>query len=283
MKIKSEIKRRLLQIVAFGYSNPFLSNFPAGKIYKGSFKNFCNPGMNCYSCPAASLACPIGAMQAVSDSMNFSFSFYVVGIILAIGALCGRWVCGFLCPFGFLQDLIGKIPVPKFRLPKPFKYIKYIVLLVFVLILPAAVTNYMGIGKPTFCEYICPVGTLEGGIPLLSTHAELAGTIGHIFALKMTILVIVIAGCIFVKRFFCKVFCPLGAFYGLMNKISIYHMSLDKSMCVRCGMCAAVCDMDVDPVKELKSPECIRCGKCVSACPKKALKFSLHHRNNTLQ
>ncbi len=274
LSIKLNVKRRLLQIVAFGYSNPFWSNFIKGDIYRGEFKKLCNPGMNCYSCPAASLACPIGAMQAVSDSMNFSFSFYVIGLILAIGAIGGRAVCGFLCPFGFFQDILAKIPLPKFKIPKPLTYLKYIALVLFVLILPAVITDYMGIGKPTYCEYICPVGTLQGGLPLLASHSELAEAIGGIFSLKVSILIMVIIGCLFVKRFFCKVMCPLGALYGLLNKISIHHITTDKSLCVSCGKCAEVCDMDVDPVVEERSAECIRCGKCISSCPKNAIKYT---------
>ncbi|MCR5420050.1 MAG: 4Fe-4S binding protein [Lachnospiraceae bacterium] len=279
MKISANIKRRLLQTVAFGYSNPFLPNLIKGDIYKGKFKNFCNPGMNCYSCPAASLACPIGAMQAVSGSLDFGFSFYAVGIILAIGAVCGRWICGFLCPFGFFQDIIAKIPLPKFKIPKFLTYIKYILLLVFVLILPVALTDYMGMGKPAYCEYICPVGTLEGGLTLMAANPELADATGNIFLLKISILVITLTGCLFIRRFFCKVLCPLGALYGLLNKISIFRLQIDKTLCINCGKCADVCDMDVDPVKECMSSECIRCGKCVSSCPKNALKISMDHRD----
>lgn len=114
MKISCAGKRKLIQIAAFGFSNMHLENFAGGKIYTGAWKQFCNPGLNCYSCPAASLACPIGAMQAVSGSMNFKFSFYVVGFLLAVGAVFGRFVCGFLCPFGLIQELINKIPSKKY-------------------------------------------------------------------------------------------------------------------------------------------------------------------------
>jgi len=272
--MSGNLKRRLLQVVAFGYSNPFLPNFIKGDIYKGKFKHFCNPGMNCYSCPAASFACPIGAMQAVSGSIKFSFSFYIVGIILAIGAICGRWVCGFLCPFGFLQDMLAKIPLPKVKIPRFMTYIKYVLLAVFVVILPAAVTDFMGMGKPAFCEFICPVGTLEAGLPLLAAVPGLFAATGWIFALKVAILILVILGCLFVKRFFCKVMCPLGAIYGLLNKVCLYRMQFDKSLCINCGKCALVCDMDVNPVREPSSCECIKCGRCIEACPKNALRIS---------
>lgn len=242
-----------------------------GKIDQGEWKQFCNPGMNCYSCPAARFACPIGAMQAVSDSMNFQFSFYVTGILLAIGAVFGRWICGFLCPFGLIQELISKIPVPKYKLPKVFTYVKYGVLLIFVLILPVTVTNCMGIGKTAFCQFLCPVGTLEGGIPLLLAHPELAQGVGAIFSLKMVILLGTLVGCMFIPRFFCKLLCPPGAIYGLMNKVSLYHLHVDSQQCVHCGKCAKICPMNIDPVKTPNSCECIRCGNCAFQCPTKAI------------
>ncbi len=280
-KIGINVKRKLIQIAAFGFTNSKLANFSKGNIYTGNWKQFCNPGLNCYSCPAATYACPIGAMQAVAGSMNYRFSFYVVGFLLAVGVLFGRLICGYICPFGLIQEVIHLLPVKKIKIPKWMTYIKYAVLLVFVIILPAAVTNYMGIGKPTFCQYICPAGTLEGGIPLLSTHSELRQTLGHIFSLKITILVLVVIGCCFVYRFFCKTLCPLGAIYGLLNKVSFYHMTIDDHKCIHCGKCASVCKMDVNPVKECDSAECIRCGKCVESCPTDAIHLGFRDKKSS--
>ena len=281
MGITYSIKRKIVQVVAFGYSNMHLVNFNGGKIYKGKWKQFCNPGLNCYSCPAASFACPIGALQAVNGSMDFNFSFYVVGLLLAFGVIFGRAVCGWLCPFGLLQELIYKIPSPKLKLKKGFLYIKYVILMIFVILLPIVATNYMGMGKPAFCQFICPAGTLEGGVPLLSTHAELRETIGSLFSLKMGVLIITIVGCILIYRFFCRVVCPLGAIYGLMNKVSIYHLEVNKHQCVNCGKCKNVCKMEVDPVKEPDSAECIRCKACVTACPNHAIEIGLYIKAGT--
>ncbi len=269
--MKHSIKRKIVQLAAFGYSNPYLKNFMGGKLYQGKWKQFCNPGLNCYSCPAASLACPIGALQAVSGSVNFKFSFYVVGILLAVGVLLGRAVCGWLCPFGLFQELLHKFPSPKLKLKKAFIYVKYVVLVVFVIVLPIAVTDYMGMGKPAFCQYICPAGTLEGGIPLLLSHKALRQTIGSLFTLKMTILIVTIIGCVLIYRFFCRVFCPLGAIYGLLNEISIYRLEIDAHKCVSCGKCKRICKMEVDPVKTPASAECIRCGACADTCPEGAI------------
>ncbi len=271
MKVKHWVKRKLLQFIAFGCANPHVSNLPTGRLYGGKWKQFCNPGLNCYSCPAARFACPVGAMQAVSGSMDFKFSFYAAGMLLAFGVILGRAVCGWLCPFGLFQELLHKIPSPKAGLKKCFLWIKYVVLVVFVLLLPILATNYMGMGKPAFCQYICPAGTLEGGLLLLGTHPELRQTIGPLFGLKAGILIGVILGSIFIYRFFCRVLCPLGAIYGFMNRFSMCHLEVDPRRCVSCGACHKACRMEVDPVKKPDSMECIRCGDCVQACPKDAI------------
>lgn len=269
----NELKRKLIQIAAFGFTNARIGGLASGKIYTGPWKNFCAPGLNCYSCPAATFACPIGAMQAVAGDRKYSISFYVLGFILALGVLFGRMICGFLCPFGLLQELLRKIPLPKLKLPAWMRYIKYAVLLIFVILLPIVNVDYTGTGKPAFCEFICPAGTLEGGLPLLATHPELRSALGALFWNKLVILILVLISCCTIYRCFCKVLCPLGAIYGLLNKISLYQLKIDKHQCIHCGRCADICEMDVDPVNNCRSAECIRCGKCAAACPKDAIKL----------
>lgn len=273
-RIPVGIRRKIIQIVAFGFTNLRMDNLVTGKLYTGKWKEFCTPGLNCYSCPAAVVSCPIGAMQSIAKSPKMSFSLYAVGIILAFGVVLGRAVCGFLCPFGLLQELIGLIPLPKFRLKKIFRYLKYVILVLFVLLLPAVIGNAVGLGKPWFCEYICPQGTLEGGLLLTLGNPALRSTIGWVFWLKLGILIAVVILCLFCHRFFCKALCPLGAIYGLLNKISLYHLHLEKEKCVGCGKCASACKMDIDPSKELRSTECILCGKCASVCEQSALTMS---------
>ena len=268
---KQKLRRKLIQIAAFGFTNCHAGNFITGKLYKGNFKQFCTPGLNCYSCPAATVSCPIGSLLAVTGRVDLKVSFYVWGFLLAIGALFGRAVCGFICPFGLLQDLLGSVPLRKFRLPKILTYMKYVVLGIFVVVVPTILVFATGKSAPLFCKYICPAGTLEGAVPLLLTHESLRDSAGVLFWVKLSILVLVIAGCLFVRRFFCKILCPLGAIYGLLNKVSLYHIAVDKSKCISCGKCAESCMMDVDPVKHPRSAECIRCGACRAVCPKGAI------------
>ena len=265
--------RLIIQLISCGLMNPHIGNFLTGKIYRGELKNFCAPGLNCYSCPAATFSCPIGAMQAVGGAVNFNFSFYVAGFLILVGAIFGRAICGFICPFGFFQELLYKIPAPKINLWRPLSYTKYFVLIIFVLILPATLTNFAGIGAPAFCEYICPAGTFEAGLPLIATHSEYQNILGELFNLKIFILVVTILGSCTVYRFFCKVICPLGAIYSILNRYSMYTLHFYKNSCIGCGKCSKICKMKIQPNNEKVSAECIYCGECAKVCPTGAIKL----------
>lgn len=146
--------RGLIQAAATLVTNIHLPNFAKGGIYQGAGKTVCVPGLNCYSCPAASGACPIGSFQSVVGSSKFNFSYYVTGALILLGVLLGRFVCGFLCPFGWLQELLHKIPGKKLSTKKlkPLTYIKYVVLLFAVVLLPVLVVNDVGMGTRSFAS-----------------------------------------------------------------------------------------------------------------------------------
>lgn len=267
--------RGLIQAAATLVTNIHLPNFVKGGIYQGAGKTVCVPGLNCYSCPAASGACPIGSFQAVVGSSKFNFSYYVTGTLILLGVLLGRFVCGFLCPFGWLQELLHKIPGKKFSTKKlkPLTYIKYVVLLFAVVLLPVLVVNDVGMGDPFFCKYICPQGVLEGAIPLAIANAGIRSALGHLFTWKLAVLIAVVVLSVLFYRPFCKWICPLGAFYALMNKVSLLGIQVDACKCVSCGKCSKVCQMDVDVVRAPNHAECIRCGKCIGACPVDAISY----------
>ena len=267
--------RGLIQAGATLLTNIHLPNFLKGGIYQGKGKAVCVPGLNCYSCPAASGACPIGSFQAVVGSSKFSFSYYITGFLILLGVLLGRFICGFLCPFGWFQELLHKIPTKKLSTKrlKPLTYIKYAVLLFAVVLLPMLVTNDVGMGEPFFCKYLCPQGVLEGAIPLAAVNSGIRAALGALFSWKLCILITVVVLSVLFYRPFCKWLCPLGAFYALLNKVSLFGMKVDKHKCVSCGKCAKACKMDVDVTKEPDHTECIRCGMCIRACPTKAVSF----------
>ena len=265
--------RGWIQAAATLLTNIHIPNLLKGKIYQGNVKTMCVPGLNCYSCPAATGACPIGAFQAVVGSSKFKFTYYITGFFILLGVLLGRFICGFLCPFGWFQDLLHKIPGKKFSTAKlkPLRYLKYVILVVFVILLPAFVTNSLGMGDPFFCKYICPQGVLEGAIPLALANSGIRAALGHLFTFKFTILALFIILSILFYRPFCKWICPLGAIYSLFNKVSFLKIQVDHEKCVGCQKCSRVCKMDVNVVDTPNHPECIRCGECMKACPTDAI------------
>ena len=267
--------RGWMQAGATLLTNIHLPNFVKGEIYQGKGKTVCVPGLNCYSCPAASGACPIGSFQAVVGSSKFSFSYYITGFLILLGVLLGRFICGFLCPFGWLQELLHKIPTKKLSTKKlkPLTYLKYVILAVTVVLLPAIIVNDVGISDPFFCKYICPQGVLEGAIPLSAVNAGIRAALGSLFTWKLTVLLAVVVLSVLFFRPFCKWICPLGAFYALLNKVSLFQMKVDKNKCISCGKCAGACKMDVDVTKTPNHTACIRCGMCISACPTNAVRF----------
>lgn len=257
-------------------TNSYVSGFVQGKIYKGKLKNVCVPGMNCYSCPGALGSCPIGSLQAVIGSHNFKFAFYVTGFLFLTGAVMGRFVCAFLCPFGLIQDLLFKIPffkkIKTFKWDRHLRILKYVILAVFVILLPMFLTDLLGQGAPYFCKLICPVGMLEGGLPLVILNKALRETVGFLYAAKGAILAVTVFLSVIIYRPFCKYICPLGAIYSLFNPISAFRYKVDKSKCSGCNACAKACDMACNPQVNPNHTECIRCGKCKTVCPTDAIK-----------
>jgi polyferredoxin len=269
----------IFRIATAALFNGYVAGFVKGRIFTGKSKIVCVPVLNCYSCPGALGSCPIGALQAVIGGGTHKFSFYVLGTIMLFGTVLGRLVCGFLCPFGLIQDLLHKIPLKKIKVPakvdKPLRYLKYAILILLVLILPAFATNAYGLGDPYFCKYLCPAGTLEGGVLLMILDKSLRPLAGALFTWKAAILIFFLAGSVFINRFFCRYFCPLGAFYALFNRFAMYRFEVDHATCIGCKKCEQVCPMAVNVVEAPNSAECIRCGKCKAACPTDSIKCTM--------
>ena len=267
--------RLIVQACFAALSNGYIKGFTQGSLYQGDIKYVCTPGLNCYSCPGAFASCPIGSLQATLNSRDYYISLYVAGILVVTGTFLGRFVCGFLCPFGLVQDLLFKIPfVKKIRtLPgeKFLRWLRYLILLVFVILLPVFVMDITGLGQPWFCKYICPAGTLEGGIPQTLLNENLRGAIGFLFKWKVSILVVTVISSIIIYRPFCRYICPLGAIYGLFNKVSFYRYKVDPDKCTKCGACQKICKLNIKVYENPNSLDCIRCGECKAGCPKKAI------------
>lgn len=258
-------------------TNGYVYGFLHGKIYQGKFKYVCVSGLNCYSCPSAVASCPIGALQALLNQKGFQVPFAVLGFFFLFGSLLGRFVCGWLCPFGLVQDLLHKIPLFRKRKKMPFhsvlKYGKYLVLVFLAGV--GSLFLFGGFAKvPAFCKYLCPSGTLFGALPLLGTNELLRGQAGGLFIWKLGVLLALLVCSVKVYRPFCQYLCPLGAIYGLFNRFSLVQVQWEKDKCISCMACQRACPVDLTPGEISRSPECIRCGKCIGVCPEKCLHFS---------
>lgn len=267
-------QRRLIQLYSALLYNAHLKGFISGKIYTGAGKYACVPGFNCYSCPGAVGSCPLGALQNALAASHSRTPVYIIGILLLYGIIFGRTICGYLCPVGLLQELVHKIPTPKIKknnVTRILSYLKYVILAVFVIAVPLWYAMQR-LPVPAFCKYICPAGTFEGAIGLLSNPANsvLYSMLGLLFTRKIVILLVTVAVCVFIYRAFCRFICPLGAIYSLFARVNIIGVKLEKSKCIDCGKCVSVCGMDI---RHVADHECIHCGECMDSCPTKAISF----------
>ena len=267
-------QRRLIQLYAALLYNAHLKGYITGNIYTGGVKNLCVPGLNCYSCPGAIGACPLGALQNAIASSGSRTPSYVLGILLLYGLTFGRTICGFLCPLGLAQDLVHKIPTVKLQknsVSRILSYLKYLILAIFVGIIPFwySLQSYP---VPAFCKYICPEGTFGGAIGLLSNpvNFDKYSMLGILFTRKLLILMAMILLCILVYRAFCRFLCPLGAIYGLFARVCVIGVKVDMPRCTDCGRCVRECPMDI---RHVGDRECIHCGKCLDVCPTKAISY----------
>ena len=196
----------------------------------------------------------------------------------------GRFACGWLCPFGLVQDLLYRIPffrkLNHFPGDRTLRYLKYLIFMVFVVLMPLFMVDIVGQGAPAFCKYICPSGTLMGGIPLVFRNTGLQAMVGVLFQWKIAILITTLLVSLLIYRPFCKYICPLGATYALFNRVSLYRLQVDQDKCVNCNLCDKACKMGLSPAKSPCSAECIRCGDCAKACPNNAIHLGFYRRNH---
>ena len=244
--------RRWVQIVSLLAVN-------ASFFYQARY--ICFPVLNCWACPIAAVACPLGALQTAIVDMRalLILPLYILGSMLAVSAVFGRMMCGWLCPFGLMQEWLGKVNPRQRYLPPVAAYGKYLALVALALIAP-----YF-LGYPLFCK-LCPQGFLEGGIPQPLLHPELRALIGGWWYAKLAILAGTAVAVVFYKRAFCHAVCPLGAIFSLVNRISLVRMHYDRDACTDCMWCVRQCPQGIDPRSQLGSHACVLCMRC-AGCP----------------
>lgn len=269
-QMRHRLQQRLTQAISALAANAYLPAYWRGIIYRGPSKALCVPFLNCYSCPGALGACPVGAFQSLAAAKVAQVSLYVTGWLIAVGAATGRLVCGWLCPFGLVQDLIGS-RAQRRKLPAWSTSLRYLVLILTVA-LPFLIRTPIG-SETFFCKYICPAGTLGAGIPLAIANPGIRAALGWLFAWKFALLALLVAASLFILRPFCRLLCPLGALYGLFNPVAIAKLEIDRGACTDCGACEASCRIGIAVRSRPNAPECHRCLDCVAACPTHALRL----------
>jgi polyferredoxin len=236
---------------------------PAGRWLHGI------PGcvFHCYSCPLSSFACPVGVMANYAALLPVvgEVPYLLIGVLLLVGAVGGSIVCGWACPFGFLQDLLGKITTRKISLPSWTGHIRYLVLVGLVILLPL-ILGCKGIPFEkqviSICR-LCPAGALEAGVPY-SVQSLLAGNGWVTGWLKTGILLAFLAVALFIHRPWCRMFCPLGGLLALFNRFSLFHLRFNPEQCVECNLCRSRCSMGVKVDQAVNVSGCIRCLECAT-------------------
>jgi len=203
------------------------------------------------------------------ENGQYYLGFSVVGAMGILGALVGRMVCGWMCPFGLVQDGLYKIPSAKYGVPRILRYGKYLMLLLVVVLLPLLLVDEFGGSSPWFCKFVCPAGTLEAGLPMLLLRPNLRAAVGPLFFNKLAILLFFLLWSVLASRPFCRTSCPLGGFYALFRKVRLVKLRLNRDRCTNCKACHTVCPMGV---KFNESPDDGECISCL-ACMNKACKF----------
>jgi len=266
-------KRRIIQIASTLLYNANLVGFVRGTIFTGRTKGICVPGLNCHSCPAAMGACPLGSFQTALGDIRNKLPLYALGFLLFFGTMFGRAICAFLCPFGLVQDLLHKIPTPKIKKSTVTRWLslgKYAVLMIFVIYLPLHFLWFNGVGTPAFCKYLCPMGTLQAGIPLVLMNENLRAITGILFQWRVFWLGLLLLASVLIYRPFCRFLCPLGAIYSLFNKYALIGIKVNAHKCNSCKACVKMCKLDVHKINDR---ECIRCGECRPVCNKEAIVY----------
>jgi ferredoxin-type protein NapH len=216
----------------------------------------CSPVFHCYSCPLATFACPIGVLA------NFSalhvIPFIALGTLALVGAVFGSLVCGWACPFGFLQDLVARVPTPKFTLPLWTGWLRYVVLAAFVIVIP----YLWGEANQFFICRLCPAGAIEAALPNTVQASIAKGAIDWPTKLKISIMVLTLVAMFFTWRPWCTLFCPLGAIYGLLNHFSFFFLRFHQDQCGQCVKCRSLCKRGGSPERDLDSSYCVRCMEC---------------------
>jgi len=255
--------RALVQWCSLILSNAYFGFLNTKQVYQGSLKSICVPILNCHSCPSALFSCPIGTIQHFMTIRKFPY--LLTAYLALIGISVGSLACGWLCPFGLLQDLMYKIKSVKLRISEKLSSLRYLVLFFLVILFPL-------VTQETWFSKVCPMGTFEAAIPwvlwnpIIPVYGEPAvstQSLGWLFIIKLLIGFAFLGLFIIAKRPFCRLACPLGAIFGFFNKYSVLQLKVDGNHCTDCQKCKTNCPVDINISDNPGSSTCVRCFHCL--------------------
>jgi polyferredoxin len=238
---------------------------------------------------------------------NAVFPWLALASFLIVGVLIGKSLCGWICPFGFVQDLVGFIKRKQAdfssRTHDSMVYMKYFVLGIALFVsVTFSASKLMGasggyesaIGIFTKAPFtaLSPAETLFGTVPtmILNFRTALAtksvtdalsgiSTLPPLFWIQIFIMAFVLVFAAYIPRGWCRYFCPHGAIMAVLNRFSFLGLRRDPVKCAKggCRLCVSACPMKVPildlPWEKFSDPECIYCMKCADACHEKAIKL----------
>jgi len=245
------------------------------------------------------------AMQLVF--YDVVFPWLAVASFLVIGVLVGKSLCGWICPFGFIQDLVGFIKRKQtefsLRTHGSMIHIKYIILgiILFISITFSAAKlagvskgyeDALGVFAKAPFTALSPAETLFATLPKMALNFRIAtlekpvldvlsgiSSLPPLFWAQLFIMVFVLVFAAYIPRSWCKYFCPHGAIMAVLSRFSFLGLRRDLVKCAKgeCRLCVEACPMRVRildlPWEKFSDPECIYCLKCVDACPNRAIKL----------
>ncbi len=183
-------------------------------------------------------------------------SFEFIALMMLVSLLTGAFFCGWLCPFGAMQELMGtigrKLKLPRFRVPqrveKFLRLLRYMVLAL----------SMTGLGIILFLTE--PNSTFLAG---------LSGSVSYVTASAWILTGVLILLSLFVDRPFCRYLCSEGAMYGLVSMGRLFSIKRDSDVCIDCGLCDRICPMEVriSDRSHIRNPQCNNCFKCIDKCP----------------
>jgi ferredoxin-type protein NapH len=227
-------------------------------------------------------------------------SFFLFAVFL------GRMTCGWVCPYGFIQDILGcfkrRHTEASPRAHEQMINVKYVIFAIVIFIVAvlgasaafgvgASYRNTLGeFGEAPF-NFLSPADTLLAIIPNMALNlryalasqsfsAILSGitSFSLLFWVRIVILATVIGLAVYVPRSWCRYLCPHGALLAVLNRFSFLGLKREAIKCTKatCRDCIKVCPMRVPildlPWEKFSDPECIYCMKCVDACSTDAIR-----------